>query len=201
MSIEGKKFLRPEIRDKIEDTINDAASMGISYIELLHVDNDVYKRQFIGVEELVIRYVKNGPAGTMRMEKHWIKDGELNFNPDKKGRLWGYIADTEANRKFLASMLCQRDRFFVIVDAKINGEVFDLAKKLGYGVDIISVDPMMPQLYKKNPVLKEKDDLSKRIAELESELAKAKSVKPLSGVRLDRTKLGTKGTVGDENAD
>ena len=59
--------------------------------------------------------------------------GSLYFYPDTSGILWGYLIDTEENRKRLAK--CLHKHWFRIVDTKVRESIAELALSFGCDID------------------------------------------------------------------
>jgi len=197
MSIQQRHFRNENEQRKLADDIEDAASIGVDHIELCHIVNELYTVTTIGVEQLKIEHRKAGPGlSQLQLVKRWIKDGELVFYPDRRGRRWGYLADTEYNRKFLALSLCEREKWFVIVDKDIRNEIFKLAEKLGIDTTPHRADPLQHMLEKKNPELAKHNELERELEELKKQLEeeKKKNIKPLSGVSINKSNLKKKVT-------
>jgi phage pi2 protein 07 len=73
------------------------------------------------------------PIGTGNVDANSVVDGvQVNFDngslifyPDSSGILWGYLIDTEYNRKQLAS--CVHKNWFRILDSNVRAEINQLA--------------------------------------------------------------------------
>jgi hypothetical protein len=112
------------------------------------------------------------------LESDWV-DGILRFYPDDHGRCWGYVYDTEENRKIIATTLASG--WYKIVDKKIKDEIVELAKSLGVPHEPI---PDSFSIVKKNvnekktsveidKLTKEKEEMEFRMKQLEKRLFEA----------------------------
>ena len=164
MSINERKLKSQKTHDTIAQTIGDAEAAGINYIELRQTKVNPVGIQYVGIEEFKMKQVfDRNMGGTLRITPNLIKDGSLNFHADIRDVCYGYIADTEKNRQFLAYSLASGR--FTITDSKIKHEIESLAVKIG-----VPTSPTRRKAF--DEVVSNKEAI--KVKDLEFELAEAK---------------------------
>lgn len=157
-----------------------SVSTGIDLIELMWIPRDGQPRA-TSPEVHGYQYPKvidDGDFFAETVNVEWV-DKILKFYPDGSGRCWGYVFDTEYNRKKLLHSFS--NNWFRIVDKKIRDELMKEAEEAG-----ISTKPAekVQFIIKKTKREKEAEDkikaterkleeLKKREKELEEALAEA----------------------------
>lgn len=157
-----------------------SVSTGIDLIELMWVPRDGQPRatapevhgykypKVIGDEDLF--------AETVNVE--WV-DKILKFYPDGSGRCWGYVFDTEYNRKKL--LYSFSNNWFRIVDKKIRDELMKEAEEAGISTKPAEKVQFIIKKTKREREAEDKikaterklEELKKREKELEEALAEA----------------------------
>ena len=157
-----------------------ASNAGIDTIELMWNDLRKQSAQIIGVEYPSVYVRKNEKrSGRVDFNVSWI-DGDIRFYPDQNDRCYGYLADTENNRIFLAKMI-MHDKFMV-VDPSIRKEIEALAKEKGYQTTVVDVVDEGSYKYVKKD--REKDRYEEQIRKLEQQLAiTTESLKEIMSVK------------------
>jgi hypothetical protein len=157
-----------------------SVSTGIDLIELMWIPIDGQPRA-TSPEVHGYQYPKvidDGDFFAETVNVEWV-DKPIKFYPDGSGRCWGYVFDTEYNRKKLLNSFS--NNWFRIVDKKIRYELMKEAEEAG-----ISTKPAekVQFIIKKTKREKEAEDkikaterkleeLKKREKELEEALAEA----------------------------
>jgi len=108
----------------------------------------------------------------------WV-DKPLKFYPDNNGRCWGYVFDTEYNRKKLLNSFS--NNWFRIVDKKIKDELMKEAEEAGISTKPAEKVQFIIKKTKREKEAEDKikaterklEDLEKRKKELEEALAEA----------------------------
>jgi len=108
----------------------------------------------------------------------WV-DKPLKFYPDNNGRCWGYVFDTEYNRKKLLNSFS--NNWFRIVDKKIRDELMKEAEEAGISTKPAEKVQFIIKKTKREKEAEDKikaterklEDLEKRKKELEEALAEA----------------------------
>ena len=157
-----------------------SVSTGIDLIELMWIPRDGQPRatspevhgykypKVIGDEDLF--------AETVNVE--WV-DKILKFYPDGSGRCWGYVFDTEYNRKKL--LYSFSNNWFRIVDKKIRDELMKEAEEAGISTKPAEKVQFIIKKTKREREAEDKikaterklEELKKREKELEEALAEA----------------------------
>jgi len=157
-----------------------SVSTGIDLIELMWVPIDGQPRA-TAPEVHSYQYPKviddeDFFAETVNVE--WV-DKPLKFYPDNNGRCWGYVFDTEYNRKKLLNSFS--NNWFRIVDKKIRDELMKEAEEAGISTKPAEKVQFIIKKTKREKEAEDKikaterklEDLEKRKKELEEALAEA----------------------------
>ena len=137
-----RRKIGDEIVDELEELMEDAEDLGFNFIELRHGKQSKYPMHMRGRESLAL--ISNRVNGTTYRKINGskiISDGSIRFYPDNKARCWGYMLDTESNRKYLAGQLIVDH--VIIADKKIKAEIVALATELKLGTKMIKKDHTM----------------------------------------------------------
>jgi len=202
--MEIKRKIDPEIKEILEDLMDDAEDLGKSFIELKYGKPSKYLVSLRGRESLaLITGRENGTTFRTVAGGRIIKDGAIKFFPDTKNRCWGYMLDTENNRQYLAGQL--KINHVIIADRKIKKEIYKLAEELGLETEVEIIDHSMDNYIRKTR--QKKQNAEERRAELVAELAaldgkKEKAPKPKKKTVLrpaKKTKAKTAKTVKAED--
>jgi hypothetical protein len=128
----------------------------------------------VGLDEPII--TKGGSTNfvaTMDYTVNYNQDGILRFYPDEEDTCWGYLADTNRNREWLAGTL--KNGWFKIVDGHARDEIKKLAIELNEPTEVIPTDALKGYL-KKDPKEIELEKMIKKTQALEQELARMNNV-------------------------
>jgi len=170
-----KKLQNRDTQERLQEYIDDAATLGYKFIEVMDVKRLTFGRAFIGVEELTIAEKRvPGQQAVSGLVPNIIKDGVLDFHPDGKGRCYGYVLDTQKNREFLASQL--ERPLCTVLDTTTLNEIKMLAIKMGYMDEARKIqDPTLVL----NTAQIELDDAKAELAKLRAEKEELEKAKPL----------------------
>lgn len=165
-----------DIKDYLDEKIENAQMYGKDYIELRFGESSKYKEKMIGFEDIKLIMRRQGrddyatPVGAKI-----IKDAVVYFYPDNLKRCWGYMLDTPNNRKILAAQYKLRQ--VIISDNKIDKEIKALCKKLGYPTEMVVIDHTFDNYLKKSKKSEETIDKDAKIEKLEARLAELEKEK------------------------
>lgn len=157
-----------------------SVSTGIDLIELMWVPRDGQPRA-TAPEVHGYKYPKvidDGDFFAETVNVEWV-DKPLKFYPDNNGRCWGYVFDTEYNRKKLLNSFS--NNWFRIVDKKIRDELMKEAEEAGISTKPAEKVQFIIKKTKREKEAEDKikaterklEDLEKRKKELEEALAEA----------------------------
>jgi hypothetical protein len=168
--------MNKKIMEKISSDMEEIEMSGGGVIEVMLSQKSGNVKTFFGFDGYKV--VKAGGFGyDARMRVVIRKDVGIAFYPDEKGRCWGWIIDTEKNRKLLAGSI--KHGTFIIVNNKIKEAIEDLAVSLGYPIKKMGlidqereIDKMLTKGKAAPAELKsENDDLRAQLADLQKRLA------------------------------
>jgi len=157
-----------------------SVSTGIDLIELMWVPRDGQPRatapEVHGYKYPKVIDDEDFFAEAVNVE--WV-DKPLKFYPDNNGRCWGYVFDTEYNRKKLLNSFS--NNWFRIVDKKIRDELMKEAEEAGISTKPAEKVQFIIKKTKREKEAEDKikaterklEDLEKRKKELEEALAEA----------------------------
>jgi hypothetical protein len=157
-----------------------SVSTGIDLIELMWIPRDGQPRatspEVHGYQYPKVIDDEDFFAETVNVE--WV-DKILKFYPDGSGRCWGYVFDTEYNRKKLLHSFS--NNWFRIVDKKIRDELMKEAEEAGISTKPAEKVQFIIKKTKREREAEDKikaterklEELEKRKRELEEALAEA----------------------------
>jgi hypothetical protein len=184
-------------KEAVEALFDASASVGVDLIELLWNFLRPSVREVMGYE---VPIITQGGIGDFSAEIStncdWV-EGTTQFFPDVNNRCWGYVFNTEKNRKLLMDSL--GNNWFSIADQKVKKEIVDLAEANGLPTTpvpktVVGIIKTVREKEAEKTIereRKEKMELLKRLKEVEEKLAMAEDVKEknvkkrLSGVKID----------------
>lgn len=157
-----------------------SVSTGIDLIELMWIPRDGQPRA-TSPEVHGYQYPKvidDGDFFAETVNVEWV-DKILKFYPDGSGRCWGYVFDTEYNRKKLLHSFS--NNWFRIVDKKIRDELMKEAEEAGISTKPAEKVQFIIKKTKREREAEDKikaterklEELEKRKRELEEALAEA----------------------------
>jgi hypothetical protein len=195
------------VKRKLFDVIEEASIAGKEHIEIILTKNSgsAERVEVCGVESCKLVYGR--APGSSNVETRGISiiaDGIVRFYPDRKGRMTGYLLDTDKNRKWLASTMSTGT--YKITDAQVEREIKSIAIDLNLGTSapVISehnrailknagTEQAMTMLSMAEELQRLRDLVDKYKAG--SDVDSDATTKPLAGKRLNRKVEG----VGDVN--
>lgn len=123
-----RDILSKRVMEKICSDVEEIEMNGMTVIEVMLSEKHGDAVTHFGFDGFKI--VKRGGFGyDAKMGVSVRRDCGVSFQPDAKGRCWGWLLDTERNRKTLAGHL--KHGTFIFVDNKTKHEIEDLALELG----------------------------------------------------------------------
>jgi len=157
-----------------------SVSTGIDLIELMWIPRDGQPRA-TSPEVHGYQYPKvidDGDFFAETVNVEWV-DKPIKFYPDGSGRCWGYVFDTEHNRKKLLNSFS--NNWFRIVDKKIKDELMKEAEEAGISTKPAEKVQFIIKKTKREREAEDKikaterklEELKKREKELEEALAEA----------------------------
>lgn len=183
MSITTRTIMNKKIMEKISSDMEEIEMSGGGVIEVMLAQKSGNVKTYFGFDGYKV--VKAGGFGyDARMRVVIRKDVGIAFYPDEKGRCWGWIIDTEKNRKLLAGAI--KHGTFIIVSNKIKAEIEDLAVDLGLPIKKMGVVDQEREINKMLTKSKaapaelksENEDLKAQLADLQRRLAKQGEMTP-----------------------
>ena len=190
--------------EDVEKLVDEASVIGVDLIELMWTPRNGLPRESVArvVGFKVPVKTGNDIITSEHANASWI-DGEAKFYPDPNGRCWGYVYDTEANRKLIMTSLSSGR--FRIVDSKIRGEIIAEAEKLEIPTEVSHVTEVSVKKSKREVEAERRiknaeeklRDYKAKMNKLENALADAEGKKKvyhekrLKGVKIDPDKLKT----------
>lgn len=173
-----------------------SVSTGIDLIELMWVPRDGQPRA-TSPEVHGYQYPKvidDGDFFAETVNVEWV-DKPLKFYPDGSGRCWGYVFDTEYNRKKLLNSFS--NNWFRIVDKKIRDELMKEAEEAGISTKPAEKVQFIIKKTKREREAEDKikaterklEELKKRESELKKALAEA------TGMKLEYVGKRVKGRI------
>lgn len=175
MSISERKIKKKDDKEKLEQLISDASTLGIKFIELRYNKRTIIGPRYQGVLELRIEERSRNRGTEFGFFSEWLEDGQLIFHPDRRDVCWGYLpVRSMSNKKdknllFLAETLRRGE--FTIVDSDVLEKVREIAKENDWPTSPVPFSKIENYLSKKR---KENVELVKNELESENELLKAK---------------------------
>lgn len=158
---------------QVKEFYNKCTVAGINVIKLLWAKTRQANASVTGFEIPKFK-APSGVSGTsvdLDLNVTWIRGG-VNFNVDKDGRCWAYIADTAINRDILARSFSRN--WYRIVDNTLRNELLKLAKEKGYETTIAKKPEINIKISpREKEAVNKVDELTKQIAELQEKLAQA----------------------------
>lgn len=194
---------------EVEALMDEAALLGVDLIELMWTPRGGKPR--FSTAEVCGFEVPIGSGGERvsidNVKSSWI-EGRAKFYPDKNGRCWGYVFDTEKNRELLMGALV--DGWYRVVDNKLRAEIEKSASEKGYETEPAKISEVLIKKSKREREAEEHvKNLEKKLAEAQAkekqwikELSDAQGKKEaytdkrLKGVKLDRSKFEDKTESG-----
>lgn len=176
MAATQRSIYSKKIMEKITSDVEEIEMSGGSVIEVMLSEKSGNVKTYFGFDGYKI--VKAGGFGyDAKMKASIRRDVGISFYPDDKGRCWGWIIDTEKNRKMLAGLL--RHGTFIIVSNKIKAEIEDLAVSLGITtkkMTVVDQEREINKILTKNKAApaelkSENEDLKAQLADLQKRLA------------------------------
>jgi len=176
-----------------------SVSIGIDLIELMWIPRDGQPRatppEVHGYQYPKVIDDEDFFAEAVNVE--WV-DKPIKFYPDGSGRCWGYVFDTEYNRKKL--MYSFSNNWFRIVDKKIRDELMKEAEEAGIPTKPAEKVQFIIKKTKREREAEDKikaterklEELEKRKKELEEALAEA------TGKKLEYVGKRVKGRIPKE---
>jgi len=209
----NRRFEKEFIKDLLEDYTDNVETQGYGFIEVRMTESGETTEEIIGLDEAKVNMIrKPGSRVTMASGVTIIKDGHYRFYPDKNWIRYGYILDTERNRRWLAAEL-KRGKYQA-ADRRVDEEIKELARDLGMPTfpmaardtaldnylhdtgknktDKVALEmrikELEEQLKSKKVSVEESsvEDLEETIEKLEKKIED--KAKPLSGVKIDKNK-------------
>jgi hypothetical protein len=179
-----------ENKERLEEIMDDAESFGYKFIELRLGNRSSYIEMICGLEEVKLNMSRAyGETVVSASGAVILKDGVVKFYPDNRSVCWGYMVDTENNRKWLAQQLS--NSYVTIADKKIEEEIKELAKELGEATRKVARDKTIDAGVKgsiASALEEDNKDLRAQLEELKALLMESKKevVKPLSGKKIKK---------------
>lgn len=214
MSIGDRKIKNSFEKEKLEQLISDASTLGVKFVELRFNQRREIGPRYQGVMEIKIEERSRNRGTEFGFYTEWLNDGQVIFHPDRRQVCWAYLPiKSMRNRKdknllFLAETLRRGD--FTIVDEEVHQLVKDIAvennwpsnpekhSKLDYYLQKKkkeNLEVVKTELESENELLKAKLALleeRERIAEIEQEAAKDIPVGPKPKVKRSGKALSGK---------
>jgi len=172
--------------DKEVSLIYEAANiMGVDVIKLVWKSKGNSVRKIVGFD-VPTRYSVSGYNPMAETDDVPLIFDAVKFFPDKNGFRWGYVLDTEKNRKVIMGLLSTG--FFHIQDKSIRDEIVSVAEKKG----IRTTPAPIKEISVRKTVREEK--LSKVVKSTEDELRRLKAELAKKEEELQKVKKTRKKT-------
>lgn len=165
---------------EVSKMIDVSVATGIDLIELLWIPRDNNSRatspEIQGYEFPITTGNEDFFSEVVKVD--WVEK-TLKFYPDSSGKCWGYVFDTEYNRKKLRNSFS--NNWYRIVDKKIKDDIMKEAEEAGISTKPAEKVQFIIKKSKREKEAEDKvkaterklEDLEKRKKELEEALAEA----------------------------